>query len=430
MAEFNNLHYFFANKPVRKSGEKYESVHARCMHKNQTIFPRFTSENRVSKAKWLPKAKYAAPTNWPRHFKWPEEVDKAVYLTWPAHSTVANTDLANRCLQPNVPACHGAKCRKPKVRARNALVSMLCKCTKAEWESRTKEKWYKDNIELRHVDGVGIATFARNAFTQGQVIGEYVGELVPSDAKDDRVNQSAYLFDIKQFRTEELVLFVDAMRVGGWTRFANHSCNSNAIFEYRRVGPRQRVAVVVQRNIAVGQEVTVDYGDSYWDRMKDRKIYCRCGHARCRYSDPRRRGKKGGSRARGKGRATATARRVAGTVTAAAKATSRTTTVAANATTRTTTAAKKTARETTTVAGRMSTRSTTAAAKAASRTTTAAGRVSTRSTTAAGRMATRSTTAAANAAAQTAPAAAETARRTTRASEKTKAVGTRKSARR
>lgn len=414
MATFNNLHYFFANKPVggprtRKRGEKYKSVYADCIHKNQVVFPRFTSENRVSKGKWRPKAKYAAPTNWPRHYKWPQEVDKAVYLTWPGQKTVANTALADRRLQPNVPACHGANCRKPTVPARNALVSMLCKCTKAEWEPRTKEKWYKDNIELRHVNArVGIATFARNAFTEGEVIGEYVGELVPSDAKDDRVNQSAYLFDIKQFKTEQLVLFIDSLRVGGWSRFVNHSCNPSAGFELRRVGARQRVVVVVEHDIAVGEEVTIDYGDSYWDRMRARGIYCRCGHARCKYGDTRRRGKKGGSRAKGKGRAMAAARTAAGRATAAAKAASRTTRVAANTTTGTTTAARKAARGTATVVGRMATRSTSAAAKVASRTTTTARRVATRSTTA----------------------AAKTASRTTRASERTKAVGTRKSARR
>ena len=72
-------------------------------------------------------------------------------------------------------------------------------------------------------------------------------------------------------------------RKGNFTRFINHSCNPNSQYERFTWLGLQRI-VLVSRGIEAGQEITVDYGEGYWQNLD--KI-CRCGESCCRYRNPR-----------------------------------------------------------------------------------------------------------------------------------------------
>ena len=78
--------------------------------------------------------------------------------------------------------------------------------------------------------------------------------------------------------SKECIGSIDALRVGDWTRFVNHSCRSNTTFESRRVGGEMRIFVVVTREIDVGEELTVNYGKGYWEGIG---VKCCCGEKRC-----------------------------------------------------------------------------------------------------------------------------------------------------
>lgn len=68
---------------------------------------------------------------------------------------------------------------------------------------------------------------------------------------------------------------------GNHTRFVNHSCNPNSQFERFVWLGKQRI-VLASLGIEAGDEVTVDYGDTYWHNLD--KV-CRCGQPECRYKD-------------------------------------------------------------------------------------------------------------------------------------------------
>ena len=67
---------------------------------------------------------------------------------------------------------------------------------------------------------------------------------------------------------------LDATRMKHGFRFINHSCAPNTFF---RCTP-ERAEIYALRDIARGEELTVDYGES----QHEGRLPCRCGAARCR----------------------------------------------------------------------------------------------------------------------------------------------------
>lgn len=74
----------------------------------------------------------------------------------------------------------------------------------------------------------------------------------------------------------EEVVIVDAGACGNWTRFINHSCSSNTAFKALRKGATIIMAIKAKRDIAPNVELTLDYGDVYFERKT-----CLCGAVDC-----------------------------------------------------------------------------------------------------------------------------------------------------
>lgn len=107
------------------------------------------------------------------------------------------------------------------------------------------------------------------AFERGAAIGEFVGEITSGVAnKDVMVGQ-----------TERALYQIWQGRAGNYTRFVNHSCAPNSQFERFIWMGTQRI-VLVSKGIEAGDEITVDYSDTYWKNL-DKK--CLCESAKCRY---------------------------------------------------------------------------------------------------------------------------------------------------
>lgn len=127
---------------------------------------------------------------------------------------------------------------------------------------------------------MGLGTYALRRLRAASVLGEYMGELVSGREVD-----TLYLLSIPDDAGTEMV-FIDSLRVGGWTRFINHSCRANTLFESWRVGEELRVVVMTNREVRKGEEVTVDYGEQYWEAMNRRGVWCVCGEEGCRFGEP------------------------------------------------------------------------------------------------------------------------------------------------
>lgn len=172
-------------------------------------------------------------------------------------------------------------------------IDQLCQCTTAPWDAQNTEEWSDENIELRWInDDFGIGAYALYTIEKDTVLSEYVGELVHSDDL-----ASTYLFDVKNDANTTMAC-IDSLRMGNWTRFINHSCDSNADFAVVRIGEELRYIVKAKRHIRKGQQVTVHYGEDYWKHRNRDDVWCGCGVKDCHFDKAAMRERKKAGRKR------------------------------------------------------------------------------------------------------------------------------------
>ncbi|KAJ1452146.1 hypothetical protein M885DRAFT_424943, partial [Pelagophyceae sp. CCMP2097] len=137
----------------------------------------------------------------------------------------------------------------------------------------------------------GIGLFAANGFNEGDVVGEYVGDVMPAVEDAERPQTPS----VGATRSDRHCYFmrlgkgdvIDASRRGGLTRFLNHSCAPNAEAQNWTVGGEMRVAIIAKCTIPRGAEVTFDYS---WGSSRARRkpedvapdCRCLCGADDCR----------------------------------------------------------------------------------------------------------------------------------------------------
>ncbi|CAD5206812.1 unnamed protein product [Bursaphelenchus okinawaensis] len=111
---------------------------------------------------------------------------------------------------------------------------------------------------------------------RGHIIGDYVGE-VTRNRVDDTVD--SYIFGISEGEDE---WFVNAYRKGNFTRFINHSCNWNTDSLLFSVDGRIRVILYTNRDIRMNEEITIDYGQEWWQH--NYALKCLCKQSNCDYN--------------------------------------------------------------------------------------------------------------------------------------------------
>lgn len=109
----------------------------------------------------------------------------------------------------------------------------------------------------------GLGLFAMEPIPKGKRIIEYVGKLL-IDEPDDKAN-GLYIFNINK-RTD-----VDGAPRWNTARYINHSCRPNAESEVIK----DHIWIEAKRNIALGEELTYDYGKEYFNEYIKPKG-CRC----------------------------------------------------------------------------------------------------------------------------------------------------------
>ncbi|KAK3684645.1 hypothetical protein LTR37_020077 [Vermiconidia calcicola] len=108
-------------------------------------------------------------------------------------------------------------------------------------------------------------------FETGLAVGEFVGQ----------ITSGLEGMDVMVGETHRATYQIWQGKQGNHTRFVNHSCRPNSHFERFVWLGKQRI-VLVSRGIEADEEVTVDYGQTYWQNL-DKE--CKCGHPGCRYQN-------------------------------------------------------------------------------------------------------------------------------------------------
>lgn len=90
-------------------------------------------------------------------------------------------------------------------------------------------------------------------FERGAAVGEFVGQITSGLSN----------LDVMVGQTESGSYQIWQGRQGNYTRFVNHSCQPNSQYERFLWMDTQRI-VLVSKGIEAGDEITVDYSDTYW----------------------------------------------------------------------------------------------------------------------------------------------------------------------
>jgi SET domain-containing protein len=129
--------------------------------------------------------------------------------------------------------------------------------------------YQKFEVQVRPstIDGQG--AFTAEAIPARRKIGEIRGQSMSVD--DARIRATRYerimIVEVSQRRA------IDFSNSSDPLRFTNHSCAPNARFCIRQ----RRVEFHSLREIAVGEEITVNYGETHHEG----RLACRCGAPGC-----------------------------------------------------------------------------------------------------------------------------------------------------
>lgn len=117
------------------------------------------------------------------------------------------------------------------------------------------------------IDGQG--AFAGEPIPARRKIGEIRGEPISVREARRRAKgqQRIMIVELSERRA------IDAAKSADPLRFTNHSCRPNAVLRIRQ----GRVEFYAMRDLAPGEEITVDYGESHHEG----RLRCRCGASGC-----------------------------------------------------------------------------------------------------------------------------------------------------
>ncbi len=123
------------------------------------------------------------------------------------------------------------------------------------------------DVRASRIDGRG--AFAAEAMPARRKIGEIRGESVSVREARRRAKTMERIMIVEVSHTRA----IDASGSTDPLRFTNHSCQPNAVLRIRQ----GRVEFYAMRDIAAGEEITVNYGETHHEG----KLRCRCGAPGC-----------------------------------------------------------------------------------------------------------------------------------------------------
>jgi histone-lysine N-methyltransferase MLL3 len=150
--------------------------------------------------------------------------------------------------------------------------------SKSSQYRKMKQEW-RQNVVLARSRIQGLGLYASRDLEKGQMIIEYIGEIIRSELTDirekmyEKTNHGIYMFRLDDQRV------VDATLSGGVARYINHSCDPNCVTETVEVDRDWHIIIFANKRINRGEELSYDYKFDFED---DNKIPCLCGAKNCR----------------------------------------------------------------------------------------------------------------------------------------------------
>ena len=128
-------------------------------------------------------------------------------------------------------------------------------------------------LEIRYIGGLlGYGLYTLDSIKSGELIGEYTGEVRrprPGRPIPGGGFTSDYSWGFPRVHIFGRDLEIDAREAGGPLRFANHVSGTDpgpsAEPDHFPSGRQWRVIFTARLPIEAGGEITVDYGDAYWN---------------------------------------------------------------------------------------------------------------------------------------------------------------------
>ena len=114
------------------------------------------------------------------------------------------------------------------------------------------------------LQGTGNGLFARADISKGAFVIEYTGTKITTKVAD--ALETRYLFELDSEWT------IDAEDESNTARYINHSCEPNCEAEI----VDDHIFISALRDIAAGEELTMDYGEEYFDEFI-KPVGCKCG---------------------------------------------------------------------------------------------------------------------------------------------------------
>jgi len=129
-----------------------------------------------------------------------------------------------------------------------------------------------------NIQGWGV--FAKKPIKKGEMIIEYVGEVISAALEDKR----EAFYDTQElgcymFRVPDEEETVDATMKGNIARFINHSCNPNAKTDHIIIGQTKKIIIYAICDISPGEEIAYNYMFAIDD---EDKVPCSCGAPNCK----------------------------------------------------------------------------------------------------------------------------------------------------
>ncbi len=142
-----------------------------------------------------------------------------------------------------------------------------------------RDREHQLRFDKSQIHGCGV--YAENQINCGDLIIEYIGEIIRNAVADKRekeyekANLNDYFFRI------DANTVCDATRSGNVARYINASCSPNCYAKIIAVDNNKRIVIYAKRDIQPGEELCYDYKFSpEYDPLK--RIPCNCGSKVCR----------------------------------------------------------------------------------------------------------------------------------------------------
>ena len=138
-------------------------------------------------------------------------------------------------------------------------------------------------VELRRHHAKGVIVRALQKVHAGAIIAEYTGLITPYMTSNPEYSDGTYGYILQPPGCTEPLAMISSKVYGNWTRYMSHSCNEHAVFRNMLIGGRYRAMLEAVRDIEVFEEITVNYGPSYFSSGDRLLKECLCGESCCKY---------------------------------------------------------------------------------------------------------------------------------------------------